>query len=969
MEKAGPGELLVETETWAETAGHVRQIGRPALQRLKGGREPVEVHAVQGWRRSHARTTSVAYPPLVGRGAEMEEVERLLDSINAGDGSVLVLEGDPGLGKTRLVQEAFDRARARGYRVVMTDVDDHPRGQSQGTWRDLVGGVVGTPGRGSIKQWLEALSTMLPDVGGHFGVLGPLLGLRLGASATGEGSPRPGAAHPAELAQGLLARLLSVAGSQRPLLVVVENADHLDQGSLQIVAGLATSLSGSRAGILLTQTSAHDGIPDGTVHVGTRVLPLTELQPVEAAVVAADAWREVDGGSPPPWLADLVNQCAGGNPLYTRVVTSTIREQWAPGYPRPADAVATGPLTGMLTERIDRLSRAHREFLNLLAVANRPCGPKLVTGVLADLIDERSARGIAAQLARKRLIRVDTRAADERYALVHDVLRQVVYETMSHADRHRLHRELVDFLSHVGADPVEIAEHVQYLDDPALMQRWLPIAAAYARRSWNLPAAATFLQRVRPLLTGPTHERIEVELLEVLLVAGRTNEVLSQAVKPDDAPASPIVDERSTVAASPADPVLAARRLHAIAEAAFVCGQYGRSETAAREAMHLTDGLDEARYQRAAELLVLVGCERGEMQGAVVAAEALVERALAAADARAVTTARAALGAALLLSGRPEEAALQYEKALVLARANEDVVQQIHIVSDLAGCAFESGQHVECVELLADARKRADSIGYRRHLAFSLGNEAQLRAMVADPYATSCAAVSVQRSLEMGDLPAAADTLHTWLTAKPALAASMDHWRRLADIDTGLSRALAAATDHADLAVVAARAGRRQDALRAADLAVGAAQQLNQPQLLRRATLARLLAEFHGAARRTQAQQSSFLEGLKELSNDEDAGEIERAEIGLERWRATRTAADHTSAVELATQAFAVEPSATVRQWFNELKTPIPDPPAPLPPPVGISSSRTTHAQLTDAFSRLEAALQIGGTPNAVTRT
>ena len=223
-------------------------------------------------------------------------------------------------------------------------------------------------------------------------------------------------------------------------------------------------------------------------------------------------------------------------------------------------------------------------------------------------------------------------------------------------------------------------------------------------------------------------------------------------------------------------------------------------------------------------------------------ADQLLARALAARDARATTTAQAALGAALLLSGRPDQAAQHYGDALAGARAGGDVVTQVHVLSDLAGCAFETGDHAGCLRLLAEARTLADGIGYRRHLAFNLNNEAQLRAALGDPYAARCAATAVTRSVEMGDLAAAANALHTWLSATPELVASLEHWRRLARLDAGLDRALAAAADGAHLSVVAARAGEPQEALRAAAAAETAARELDQAPVLLRARLGRLLA-------------------------------------------------------------------------------------------------------------------------------
>jgi hypothetical protein len=398
-----------------------------------------------------------------------------------------------------------------------------------------------------------------------------------------------------------------------------------------------------------------------------------------------------------------------------------------------------------------------------------------------------------------------------------------------------------------------------------------------------------------------------------------------------------------------------------VAEAALDCGDFVRSEAAATKAMALTDGVDERRHQRAAEVLILARCHQGGLQAAVRVGEEMLERAVAARDSVSITTAHAALGAALLMSDQPRLAVVHYEAALVGARDGGDVVREIHILSDLAGCAFGTGRHADCIHLLEEARRRADRIGYRRHLAFNLSNEAQLRAALADPFAASCAAASVGCSLEMGDLPAAANTLHTWITSKPSLESDTTLWQRLRDVDVELQREAASAQDSADLAVAAARSGDLDLAMKAADSAARSAARLGVDTARRRATLARLLATFRrSGGRQNQPGRDTFLASLDALAAETGVGEVERAELALARWRATKAPADRSSAIASAHLAFAQEPSEKVRHWIRELGAPLPPGPSELPPPVGISRSRRTRSELRAALDRIEKALLLG---------
>jgi hypothetical protein len=127
--------------------------------------------------------------------------------------------------------------------------------------------------------------------------------------------------------------------------------------------------------------------------------------------------------------------------------------------------------------------------------------------------------------------------------------------------------------------------------------------------------------------------------------------------------------------------------------------------------------------------------------------------------------------------------------------------------------------------------------------------------------------------------------------------------------------------------------------------------------VLRRASLARLLARLRQTTGVDAPAREALLRELAVLAENADLTDVEAAELSLERWRLTATAPDHDRAVHLARLAFASEPSATVFGWLNELGASAPTSPTALPPPVGIGRTRSTRRQLDAAFSRLEAAL------------
>lgn len=955
-QRAEPGRILVSGPTWAGSCQHLRQAGAPRQQALKGC-GPVVVHEVTGWRQAKPRLTASALPLLVGRAAELAPIERLLDAVADGQGAVLATMGEPGIGKTRMAQEAVERCRTRRFHVVYADVANHPRGHPGGFWRAVVGELLEVGRHPPLRQWLEALTAALPDLPDPLAVLRPLL--QLGDSAPQRVAAEAGSSAP-ELAQATLGRLLRTASQRRPLMLVLENVDRLDEASVGALQALVSAAAGCAAGLLMTRGQEENRAINQVLST-VPTLALAPLNRDDTGLLAEEAWRQSGGGTPPRWLASTVTPRAGGNPLLARVVTLELLARWKPGDPPPAEELVNGSVSSLLVGQVDRLPADARELLTVLAVAQRPCSPQLLEKI-NPAREQLELREVLARLTSERLVAQAGEGTEETYGLTHTLLRQAVYDATSHAERERLHRRLVGCLEALGADPVEVAEHVHPLRDPELARTWFPSAARAARDSWNLTGALRWLQRLQPLVSGSEREHVDVELLEVLLVAGRANEVLERV---DDMATDRFHSLVDTVDSRPTDRLLAARRLQVLAEAAYSCGQLNRTEEVAGRAMALADGLDEPMYQRAGELVTLSRCQQGNLDGAVQAGRALVSRAARTEDRSAQANALAALAVALVHSGQPEAAAQHYEDALVAAVGAGDLVRQVHILSDLAGCAYMTGRPAACVDLLGQAREIADAIGYLRHLALNLNNEAQLRASLGDAYATSCAALAVDRSLELGDLATAADALHTWLTAKPSLAADPALWRRLVDVNIQLERSLEAAAECADLAVVLARSGERDAVGAAARQAEQLASGSEAPAVHRRIAFAMVLAEAHAAPRRSAGAKAHLLARLDQLVAGAELEPLEAAEFAVARWRMSRSETDRKAAVELAHEALAAEPSQVVRSWFRALREPVPAVGEPLPPPVGTFRRRTTRRELEEAMARIEATTLLPVRPQA----
>lgn len=176
-------------------------------------------------------------PPLVGRGAELARVIAAWDRARAGTGGVVVLEGEPGEGKTRLLEELVDRARLEDATVATSRVVPS---EAQVPWAGVVGllrgGVSSAPGvRGASSAALAALSALAPD-----------LEMREAAA------PATGAMDPP---RALIAAVRAAAVEQ-PVLLTIDDAQDLDADSAAALPQLVRDVADARVLLVVSAASA-----------------------------------------------------------------------------------------------------------------------------------------------------------------------------------------------------------------------------------------------------------------------------------------------------------------------------------------------------------------------------------------------------------------------------------------------------------------------------------------------------------------------------------------------------------------------------------------------------------------------------------------------------------------------------------------------------------------------------------------
>ena len=407
----------------------------------------------------HALRMVVSAEPrqLLGRQREQAVFERVLDSAREGHGGVLVVHGDPGVGKTALLEYALETAK--DFRIVRTS------------------GV-----EGEMELDYAALQQLCSPLLAHTDVLPDLQRDALGVSF-GLGPGRP----PNPFLVGLaVLGLFSEAAEQQPLLCVVDDAQWLDEASGAALAFVARRLLAERIALTFA-----------TREVGLRLLrfPQLRIDPLGRRDARALLESVLPARLDESVLERIVAETRGNPLALLELPRGLTPAQLAGGFDLPAALPLSDGIEESFRRRLARLPRDARRLL-LLAAAEPVADPALLWRAAHELgIPETTAGAVESE----GLVRLDGEVAFR-----HPLVRSAVYNAAEPDERRLVHRALAD-ATDAQIDPDRRAWHraqaASVPDEQVAAE--LEQSAARAQARGGVAAAAAFLERSAELTVDP----------------------------------------------------------------------------------------------------------------------------------------------------------------------------------------------------------------------------------------------------------------------------------------------------------------------------------------------------------------------------------------------------------------------------------------------------------------------------------
>ncbi len=448
----------IRTELELEPSGEVAKLGTELLAAV-GSSPPV------------LQSAALLAPELVGRGAALATLRAAWGDARAGKSGFVLVEGDHGIGKTRLCDELLREVRTESEAPVIL----HCRGAAcdQEAWatsRRLLEPLHAAAGAGAASAAaLAELSELIPALSERFPNL-----------------PAP-VRRDAALEHAVVA-VLREAAAEAPLLLVVDDVPRVDRCTRAMLVRLAGAALPGILIVMAARTEELEGFTElrelGSIAARLKLQPLTPLQIenlLDSMLTLPPDQRRA--------LSDRMSEEGGGNPFYTVELITGLADthrlmmdsggSWslAAGFLEGASPLPS-TIREAVHQRLQHLTPGARRVTLAAAVLGRHVDGALLEEI-ADLSPAELARAEGELLARRILREVPGPAVG--YAFGHELVRRVAFESLSPTERQLLHRSAAIALARRprdGIDRRDLEFHRRQGRAAVRPRRWARIAAA-----------------------------------------------------------------------------------------------------------------------------------------------------------------------------------------------------------------------------------------------------------------------------------------------------------------------------------------------------------------------------------------------------------------------------------------------------------------------------------------------------------
>lgn len=538
--------ILCDTATARSASADFHFDERPAI-RLKNIEQPVITYRPLG-RISKCGGGHAS----VGRGAERAILSSRLDAVRKGRGGLLFVEGDAGIGKSRLVADLVEAAEARGVATLAAGGDAIERSSPYHAWRSLFGGLLGIDEADDPdERSAHAVASLANEP--EWLRLAPLLNgiLPVDLPEIDQTRHMIGQVR-ADNVNALLIGILRRAAQAGPTVVILEDAHWLDSSSWALTHQVIEALP--EALFVVTARPFMATFPGEAARLlqvpGVQHLRLDSLDPEGMLCLAC---RRLGVDSLPTSALELILDKSQGNPFFCEELASALldagllvvdegRCEIASGVDLKAVSIPNH-VEGVVNGRIDRLTPPQQLTLKVASIIGRIFAVRLLHDVYPIEPERAQLLGQLESLSGLELIRPDEPEPDLAYIFRHVITRDVVYDLMPSAQRRTIHRAVAEWYERTQGEDLApfyqlLAYHWTHAHDNLRAIDYLEKAGEQALRGGAYQEAIGFFgeafdrnEHARPKVDPARTARWDHQLGEAHLSLGNLSKSREHAIR------------------------------------------------------------------------------------------------------------------------------------------------------------------------------------------------------------------------------------------------------------------------------------------------------------------------------------------------------------------------------------------------------------------------------------------------------
>jgi len=478
---------------------------------------------------------------FVGRESELKQLQSAFDGAMSGQGALMMVTGEPGIGKTALCEQLSTYVTLRGGRTLVGHC--YEAGSLSLPYLAFVEALRSYVLSREVKDLREELGSGAADIARIISEIRERLKIKLRP-------PKDSEEERYRLLQAV-SEFLSNAANIQPIMIVLEDLHDADEGTLDMLTHISRNLAGAR---LLIVGTYRDMEVDRSHPLSAALAELRRVSTYGRVLLRglnADEVRRmlesITRESVPWGLAEAVHRQTEGNPLFVQEVIRYLAEEglitrkegrWRPTKDTPLEMSIPEGLRDVIGKRLSLLSPECNQLLSVASVIGREFALetlKAVAGINEDVFVNALKDAVRLSILEER-----SQMGLVRYRFTHAFFRQTLYEEMIAPQRLKLHQQIARSLETLYAKRLEghateLAEHFSHSTDPADLTKAVEYGKMAAKRATDVYAYGEAVRLLEQALKvqevlDPEDKAKRCDLLlalgDALLLAGEPQSVI-----------------------------------------------------------------------------------------------------------------------------------------------------------------------------------------------------------------------------------------------------------------------------------------------------------------------------------------------------------------------------------------------------------------------------------------------------------